>query len=132
MDQAPAVLFANERFYNAFAQGNFEEMEAIWALEVAVSCLHPGHPPLFGQQAVLESWQLILQEGGTEGIQCASPLVSLYGELATVICYESLQGGHLLATNIFLLQQNEWKMVHHQAGPTSGQPPRHSPKGIAN
>lgn len=127
-----AVLFANERFYHAFAQGNFEEMEALWAVGVAVSCLHPGHPPLFGQKAVLESWQLILQNGGAEGIRCENPTASIYGEWATVICYESLQGGHLIATNIYLLQQNEWKMIHHQAGPTTGQPTSHSENHRAN
>lgn len=133
MDHTVAVLFANERFYYAFSQGNFGEMEALWAQEVAVSCLHPGHPPIFGRENILHSWKLILQEGGATGIACQAPEVSIYGDLATVICYESLEGGYLIATNIYLRQQDEWKMVHHQAGPTAGRPaPEKSKHDITN
>ena len=39
-----------------------------------------------------------------------------------VICFEEIAGQYLIATNIFVREGNDWKIVHHQAGPTAGQP----------
>jgi hypothetical protein len=35
-----------------------------------------------------------------------------------VICVEHLDGGDLIATNVFAREGTLWKLVHHQAGPT--------------
>src|SRR5438128_8412277 len=39
------VLEANAAFYAAFAQRDADAMDALWAREVPVACLHPGWHP---------------------------------------------------------------------------------------
>ena len=122
MDVSESVLFANEMFYHAFSTQNFEMMADLWAKNVAVACIHPGHPPLLSRERILSSWKSILGAGGVGHIECRDPKVHLYAEVAFVVCYESLPEGYLLATNIFVQQEGHWKMVHHHVGPTAGQP----------
>ena len=122
MDRVAEVVFANERFYQAFGASDLKGMERLWAKDVAVSCIHPGHGPLIQRKEIIETWHLILQGGSADGIQCKAPEVMMHGDIAWVICYEFIQGGYLIATNIFVQQNSEWKIMHHQAGPTSGRP----------
>jgi hypothetical protein len=34
-----------------------------------------------------------------------------------VICRELVAGSPLVATNVFVLEDEGWKLVHHQSGP---------------
>jgi ketosteroid isomerase-like protein len=116
--ETDAVLLANTAFYDAFSAADFEKMSELWARESTVSCLHPGMPALHGRPDVLESWRRILA-GGPGSIRGHEPKVSLFGTSALVTCYESsdAQPAHLAATNVFVLEDGRWRMVHHQAGP---------------
>src|SRR3546814_17800766 len=49
------------------------------------------------------------------------------GEAAFVTCYEVIGDSLLAATNIFVLEDGGWKLVHHQAGPCN-LPPADLPK----
>ena len=129
LDRTAEVLFCNEQFYNAFATGDFEAIENLWAQDVAVCCIHPGHPPLFYREDILASWGLILKGKSAEGIQCKAPEAIVYGNTAMVICYEYLHQSYLLATNLYIFQQGTWKMIHHHASPTSGRPSEEEEEG---
>jgi len=121
MSDLNAVLFANEAFYVSFAGGDLDAIDALWSSAAPVSCIHPGWERLSGRKAVVESWRRIIR-GGTPAIRCRDPEVSLYGDMATVLCYEEVEGSFLIATNVFVREVGAWKMVHHQAGPTRGKP----------
>ena len=123
MPQHEAVLFANEAFYLAFRTRDFAAMEDIWAAAVPVSCIHPGWHALHGRDEVLESWQAILEGQGAPDISCHAAQAHVYGDCATVICFEEIEGNYLIATNVFFREPRGWKIVHHQAAPTSGSPP---------
>lgn len=112
-----AVLAANDAFYAAFAAGDLEAMEAIWARHAPVACVHPGWQALRGRQEVMESWRLILDGAGAPGITPLRPSIHLLGDTAFVICVERLGGGALVATNVFIREDGAWRLVHHQAGP---------------
>ncbi len=116
MSEHAAVLFANEAFYLAFSSRDFEAMEQIWAVDAAVSCLHPGWPPLFDRDDVMESWEAILSNATSPQIVCDKPVAHVFGDTAYVVCHEVLDQGFLLATNIFVRENRNWKLVHHQAG----------------
>src|SRR5436189_231886 len=58
--QNDAILFANESFYRAFAARDAAAMEALWATDLPVACIHPGWAPLTGRAAVMQSWRNIL------------------------------------------------------------------------
>lgn len=120
-----AVLFANEAFYLAFRSRDVVAMEDIWASRVPVTCIHPGWPPLYGRDEVLESWRGILGAESSPKIGCHAPRAHVYGDVATVLCYERVAESYLIATNVFMREGGVWKLVHHQAGPTSGAPEAH-------
>ncbi|MGZ3421500.1 MAG: nuclear transport factor 2 family protein [Polyangiales bacterium] len=113
------VLKANARFYDAFVRRDADAMDALWARTLPVACIHPGWSALRGRARVLASWRGILGNPGSPKLRCVGASVHLLGEVAFVICYEEVEGGRLLATNVYAREDGEWKMVHHQAGPTS-------------
>lgn len=114
-----AVLAANEAFYRAFAAKDVAAMEAVWAGTAPVACIHPGWQALAGRDPVLASWRAILTSASSPRIACLGAKATVHGDFAYVICYERVEGGYLIATNLFVRETGAWKMVHHQAGPTS-------------
>ena len=116
MSEQMTVLFANEAYYAAFQSGNYETMETLWARSVPVTCIHPGANNLSGWELVMESWKSILTNDDLVDMEIVNPTANVYGEIAVVVCYEVFQEVTLVATNIFVKEENIWKMVHHQAG----------------
>jgi ketosteroid isomerase-like protein len=112
-----AVLFANEAFYRAFADRDFAAMDALWAREAAVACIHPGWAPLVGRSEVMSSWRGILSNPQSPAIACRRPEVFMQGTSAFVVCYETFDGNFLIATNLFQREAGGWKLIHHQSGP---------------
>ena len=98
-------------------------MADVWAAEVPVTCIHPGWQAVDGREDVLDSWESILTGPNAPEISCRGAEARIYDNAATVICFEEIAGNFLIATNIFVREQGRWKMVHHQAGPTSGDAP---------
>jgi ketosteroid isomerase-like protein len=117
--QDAAILRANESFYRAFSAGDYAAMERVWAARAPVSCLHPGLPALVGRENVMQSWRQILAQSAQIVMRCDHARVQLFGESAIVTCYEGNgdEPAHLAATNVFVREAGEWRMVHHHAGP---------------
>jgi len=131
MSQETAVKFANEAFYAAFTNRDAEAMDAVWSELDAVSCIHPGWPPLTGRAAVMQSWHDILANPDAPAITCGQETAYVAGEMAYVICAEFLDGGQLVATNIFVREAGTWKLVHHQAAPAPADPAAQKPPAKA-
>jgi len=125
------VLRANQQFYDAFSAGSGTAMRSLWAREGTISCVHPGHPPLIGREAVLGSFDEILGQGPRFQLNCIEPQVTLFADCALVTCFEAAgtEMAHLAATNVFVREEEEWRLVHHHAGPLSKP---HKPRGIVN
>ncbi len=119
-DMAAIVEFANDRFYAAFSNGDLEEMADVWSTGDDIVCIHPGWPPLVGREEVMESWAELMQGGGGD-IQCLGVRVVPQRDHFSVLCYEQLPNGFLIATNNFVIEGQAARMIHHQAGPC--QPP---------
>ncbi len=117
LSQSDAVWSANHEFYRAFTGRDATAMDAIWAREAPVTCVHPGWTPLAGRAAVLKSWHDILANPESPRVMCHDDRAVLHGDIALVLCEEELETGHLIATNIFIREANEWRMIHHQASP---------------
>lgn len=113
----PAVIqFANDNFYLAFNSRDAVQMSGLWSQDHPCVCIHPGWAPLVGRAEILESWENIFSGQGP-GVQivCHSPRVLLQGDLFSVVCFEQLPTGWLVATNNFVIEAGGVRMVHHQA-----------------
>lgn len=108
------VLSTNAAFYEALATGDFGLMQKVWSNTDDVTCIHPGWGSILGRQSVMRSWETILQS--PPKIACTEPRGFVSGDSAYVIAYENLGDGRLIATNLFRLEDDAWKMIHHQAG----------------
>ena len=109
--------FANEAFYLAFEGKDYEAMAHLWSEAREVVCLHPGWPALSGRDAVLASWHSILTNP-------RQGQVSFYGahshqigtDTVAVVCYEQAGDAVMVATNIFVVEDERLRLVSHQAG----------------
>ncbi len=111
------LLRANATFYDAFAKGDIEGMDALWARRAPVACIHPGWPALHGRDDVMASWRSILLDSGPPKIRADQARACVLGVAGFVTCVELLENGSLVATNVFVREDELWHMVHHQAGP---------------
>jgi fumarate reductase subunit C len=60
MTDSDAVLAANLEFYRAFTTRDVTAMDALWARQAPVACLHPGWTALNDRDAIMQSWEGIL------------------------------------------------------------------------
>ena len=116
MTDSDAVLAANLEFYRAFAARDVPAMDALWARQAPVACLHPGWTALTDRDTIMESWMGILSNPDAPRVACFDERVFLYGDVALVLCEEELEGGTLAASNLFVREDNEWRIAHHHAG----------------
>lgn len=117
------ILAANGRFYEAFADGDADVMDDLWARDHDVACIHPGWPLLEDRGEIMASWQAIF-EGGGPPMVCDGEKVHIFGEVAVVICRERLDMVQLLATNVFVREGDAWRMMHHHAAPLAAEASR--------
>jgi hypothetical protein len=94
-----------------------ELMEALWADADGVSCVHPGWNVLEGREPVLDSWRSILENPNQTRIVTGGATVTFRGDTAIVLCRELVGGSPLIATNIFVREDEGWRLLHHQSGP---------------
>ena len=118
------LIAANEVFYRAFRDMDMEAMEAVWSKAEDIAVIHPGWARLAGRDAVMDSWRnMFLNNGVPPYIQIVNPQAFVNPGAAFVLCYEDLGGTYLIATNIFVPEDGEWRLVHHQSGPTQAPVP---------
>lgn len=107
-------------FYDAFANGDVASMRRLWAEQDAV-CVHPGASPIFGKDAILNSWAKILEGAHTPLIE--TKLLQRVAEPTLVlhVLEEHIQNALaptevsvVLATNVYRLIDGVWRMVLHQ------------------
>jgi hypothetical protein len=68
----------------------------------------------------MESWDGILSNHNEPGFEVKGATVSVFEDTAVVICYEVFQEATMVATNVYIREDGEWKIMHHQA---SASPP---------
>src|SRR5271170_2915707 len=88
MTDTDAVLAANLEFYRAFTTRDVAAMDALWASQAPVACLHPGWAALTDREAVMSSWSGILSNPEAPRIACFDERVLLFGDTALVLCEE--------------------------------------------
>ena len=114
-----ALLAANDSFYRAFNQRDLEAMDMLWAQTVPVSCIHPGWNLLSGRAEVLESWEAIMSNPEQVRIVSGGATAEVIGSVAFVVCREFVGGSPLIATNMFVREGIDWRLVHHHSSPVA-------------
>lgn len=119
-------------FYAAFEAGDFDRMSAVWAdgpYADGVSCVHPGWTMLRGREEVLRSWALIMANTTYIQFVLTDVETDVYGDHAVVTCKENvltadedtetgfLAGGSIVATNVFVRSDGEWRLLVHHGSP---------------
>jgi hypothetical protein len=112
---AIAALRVNAALYASIADGDLAAMDALWARDEAVLCIHPGGAPLQGRVSVMASWNEIFARGGPP-ISHSQDSVSMIRGIAFVNCLEHVGDTTLSASNVLVWESSAWRIVQHTAG----------------
>ncbi|MCS6910222.1 MAG: nuclear transport factor 2 family protein [Anaerolineales bacterium] len=132
MDATEAVCRVNDRFYIALSLADFAAMERLWVNSADAVCIHPGWPPLYGWEAIRESWREIFRHQGPLHIWATETRVRIFGQTAEVHCLENIDTGQIAgfallqtrAVNVFRAVGATWKILEHHAAPAQTRPQR--------
>jgi ketosteroid isomerase-like protein len=115
-----------QQFYEAMQRGDIERMMAVWSDDDEIACVHPGGPRLVGPGAVRASFDAIFTHGGVDATPERVRRLELQGgavhhvlERVQAMTSEGPQSAWVLATNVYALTAEGWRMVLHHASPGS-------------
>lgn len=92
-------------------------MAELWARRTEVTCIHPHRAILIGREDVLRSWRAILGHPDQPKIVFAAEPPRILGDLGVVAGRELVAAVPIAATNIFVREDGEWRMIHHHGSP---------------
>lgn len=118
---------AEEAFYGAFSRASLGEMMQVWAAEETVVCIHPMGPRLQDAASIASSWRQIFAGGERMQIDIGERTTVNGASLATHSVVEHIvladgRRGSVLATNVYRLTENGWRMIMHHGSPSGGEP----------
>lgn len=137
-DSSP--YFANaqsveEALYDALEKGEVDALMLIWCHDEDPICVHPSGHRLIGLEAIRESMNDILSNGGLNirisNVQAHSSATICVHHLTETIIVQSEQGPQtieLAATNVFLKGPNGWELYLHQSTPLQAEDGAPSPR----
>ncbi len=115
---------AQKAFYEAIERADLTQMMAIWSEDEDIACIHPGGVRYTGIAQVRESWQQIFLHGPQLKFNLVADKIFRGRMLSIHSVYEQIThtaGAHppasAIATNIYVLSGNGWKMLMHHASP---------------
>ena len=129
-DDAETVRAANAAFYSAFEAGDLDAMADVWEHSDRIVVTHPGWPMLRGWACVAGSWDAIFRNTGYIQFVLTDEQVTIVGDSAWVTLDENilqsassdeLSGSKATSVNVFVRDDDEWKMVVHHASPVSAE-----------
>lgn len=117
---------AEDAFYEAFAQQDITAMMRVWAESRPVFCIHPGGELLTGRGEVEESWKQIFQAEVPFHFELEHQYHEEFADqFAVSQLTETLYLHHhvvgvVLATNIYCITDEGWRIIMHHASPPPG------------
>ncbi|MEN9559372.1 MAG: hypothetical protein RLZZ502_583 [Pseudomonadota bacterium] len=121
---------AASAYYLAFGKRQLEAMMSVWAEDEDIICIHPGHGPLYGYDAVRASWAGIfsgesslaeverLQEQWIETVGLS--IQTLVEWIHIRIDDGSVRKIPICVSNTYLRTPQGWRMLSHHASPMPG------------
>ena len=113
---------AEAAFYRAFEIKDLEAMMGVWASDTTIVCIHPMGPRLTGYQDIRDSWAAVFQGDGPMQFAITDVEVFETDTLAVRVVYENIgfagdQRSLVLATNVYRLREDGWRMSLHHGSP---------------
>lgn len=104
-------------FYEAFMHGDIDVMAALWADDNVV-CVHPGSGAISGYEAVMRSWQHILDGAEHMDIRYRVKNKVVTDELVVHVVMEEMLNNNrvmavVIATNIYKKFEHGWLLTEH-------------------
>lgn len=116
---------AEEAFYHAFSRCDLTAMMQVWLNAGHVECIHPGSSRLQGIAAIRYSWEQIFSAGEKIHFHIVRHNCTQTANLAIHSISEQIKTerddpgaiAEVIATNIYELTPNGWRMILHHASP---------------
>ena len=109
-------------FYDAFERADLNLMMMVWADEPGIVCIHPQGPRLAGISAIRTSFTEIFSQGPNAKLKVSelrknqSQTLSIHSVYETfTIADRSEVIPPVLATNVYMLTPDGWRMILHHA-----------------
>ena len=111
-------------FYEALQNADIDKLMACWADEDEIVCVHPGGARLVGAAAIRSTFDAMFSNGAIRAqplkvrkLQAMSASVHSVLERIEVLTGDGPRHAHVLATNVYHLTAQGWRMVAHHASP---------------
>lgn len=126
---------AEQAFYSAFEFTDLALMMAVWDAQEDIVCIHPMGERLSGTAAISASFKSLFNNGSKLHFEAQAAQELIAGNIAMRTVYEKIvviganeqPNQPVLATNIFRLGDNGWRMILHHGSPAppleQGAPP---------
>ncbi len=111
-----ALLNANIAYYDAINTADIDALRLMFSPTYPVSCIHSGAHPVFGLELIVATYERMFEHPGLPRLLVKEPLAQIYGECGVVVCQIDLSQMLLTGSNIFMLEDGIWKIVHHHTG----------------
>jgi len=119
------LLAANQSFFDAFENLDFEGMKSVWLHSEAIRLVHPGWRAISGWSGVMESWRAIFSSSVNMQFILTETELHTEGDIGIVTCIanivagtgESEQFGAIQATCVFVLRDGKWQLMVHHGSP---------------
>ena len=109
-------------FYEALKTGDIEKLMACWSDEDEIVCVHPGGARLVGPAAIRSAFDAMFANGAIRAqplkvckVQSLSASVHSVVERIEVQTEEGPHHAYVVATNVYHLTPQGWRMVAHHA-----------------
>lgn len=115
-----------QQFYEALQRGDTERLMAVWSDDDEISCVHPGGPRVVGAVAIRSAFESIFANGAVNvrpeqvrRLQTHAWAVHGVLEHIRIMTTEGRRSAWVVATNVYVLTPQGWRMVSHHASPGS-------------
>lgn len=127
--KAPLVNPANAdeteaAFYDALQNGDIEKLMTCWSDEDDIVCVHPGGARLIGAVAIRSAFDAMFANGVIRAeplkvrrVQSLGASVHSVLERIEMLTEEGPRHAYVVATNVYHLTPQGWRMVAHHASP---------------
>ena len=115
-----------QQFYQALQRGDIERLMAVWSDDEEISCVHPGGPRVVGAVAIRAAFDAVFANGAVNArpenvrrLQTHACAVHSVLEHIQIMTTEGAQSAWVVATNVYVLAAQGWRLVSHHASPGS-------------